>query len=60
LLNLDRLTIAGYDVYPRAIAEELGEEVSLRTNRYLNNRFKQATLLSPARVQGFPSGVPIF
>jgi len=40
-LDMDRVTTAGYDVYPQAIAEELGEEVSLRSNRYLNNRSEQ-------------------
>jgi transposase-like protein len=37
----DRVTTDGYDVYPRAVAEELGEEVCHRTNRYLNNRLEQ-------------------
>ncbi len=37
----DRVTTDGYDVYPRAIAEELGEEVCHRMNKYLNNRLEQ-------------------
>ena len=37
----DRVTTDGYDVYPRAVAEELGEEVRHRTSRYLNNRLEQ-------------------
>ncbi len=37
----DRVTTDGYDVYPRSIAEELGEEVHHRTNKYLNNRLEQ-------------------
>jgi putative transposase len=37
----DRVTTDGYYVYPRAVAEELGEEVCHRTSRYLNNRLEQ-------------------
>ncbi len=37
----DRVTTDGYDIYPRAVAEELGEEVHHRTNKYLNNRLEQ-------------------
>ena len=33
----DRVTTDGYDIYPRAVTEELGEEVQHRTNKYLNN-----------------------
>ncbi len=37
----DRVTTDGYDIYPRAVPEALGEEVQHRTNKYLNNRLEQ-------------------
>ncbi len=37
----DRVTSDGHSSYPRAIASELGEEVTHRTNRYLNNHLEQ-------------------
>jgi transposase-like protein len=36
-----RVTTDGHDSYPRAIRTELGEGVTHRTNRYLNNRIEQ-------------------
>jgi transposase-like protein len=36
-----RVTTDGHDSYPRAIRETLGEEVTHRCNRYLNNRIEQ-------------------
>src|SRR5262249_16369937 len=36
-----RVTTDGHDAYPGAITGELGEEVSHRTNRYLNNHLEQ-------------------
>ena len=37
----ERVTTDGHDSYPRAIRETLGEEVTHRCNRYLNNRIEQ-------------------
>ncbi len=37
----DRVTSDGHSSYPRAIACELGEEVTHRTNQYLNNHLEQ-------------------
>jgi transposase-like protein len=37
----DRVTTDGHNSFPRAIGEELGEDVTHRTNRYLNNRIEQ-------------------
>jgi putative transposase len=37
----DRVTTDGHDSYPRAIREMLGDEVTHRCNRYLNNRLEQ-------------------
>lgn len=37
----DRVTTDGHDSYPRAIRETLGEDVTHRTNPYLNNRLEQ-------------------
>ena len=38
---LDRVTTDKEASYPRAIREELGEEVLHRTNKYLNNLIEQ-------------------
>jgi len=38
---LDRVTTDGHDSYPGAIKAELGEAVTHRTNRYLNNHLEQ-------------------
>ena len=37
----DRLTTDGHDAYPRAIRHVFGEQVTHRTNRYLNNHLEQ-------------------
>jgi putative transposase len=37
----DRVTSDGHGSYPRAIACELGEDVTHRTNQYLNNHLEQ-------------------
>ena len=37
----DRVTTDGYDAYPRAIRETLGDDVVHRCSRYLNNRTEQ-------------------
>lgn len=37
----DRVTTDGHNAYPRAIRCGLGEEVTHRTNRYLNNHIEQ-------------------
>ena len=37
----ERVTTDGHDAYPRAVKEELGEEVQHRTSRYLNNGLEQ-------------------
>jgi putative transposase len=37
----DRVTTDGHGSYPRAIPAELGEGVTHRTNRYLNNHLEQ-------------------
>jgi putative transposase len=37
----ERVTTAGHEAYPGAIATELGPEVRHRTNRYLNNHLEQ-------------------
>jgi len=37
----DCVTIDGHDAYPGAIRAELEEDVSHRTNRYLNNHLEQ-------------------
>ena len=37
----DRVTSDGHSSYPRAIALELGKDVTHRTNRYLNNHLEQ-------------------
>ncbi len=37
----DRVTSDGHSSYPRAIACELGEDVTHRTNQYLNNHLEQ-------------------
>ncbi len=37
----NRVTSDGHSSYPRAIARELGEEVTHRTNQYLNNLIEQ-------------------
>jgi len=37
----DRVTTDGHDSYPGAIKAELGETVTQRTNRYLNNQLEQ-------------------
>ena len=37
----DRVTTDGHSSYPRAIACELGEDVTHRTNQYLNNHLEQ-------------------
>ncbi len=37
----ERVTTDGHDAYPRAIRERLGETVTHRTSRYLNNRVEQ-------------------
>src|SRR5215831_13925809 len=37
----DRVTTDGHDSYPGAIKAELGETVTHRTNRYLNNQLEQ-------------------
>ncbi|HSH82280.1 MAG TPA: DDE-type integrase/transposase/recombinase [Herpetosiphonaceae bacterium] len=37
----ERVTTDGHDAYPRAIRETLGEGVTHRTSRYLNNRLEQ-------------------
>jgi len=36
-----RVTTDGHDSYPGAIKAELGEDVTHRTNRYLNNHLEQ-------------------
>src|SRR5688500_1491254 len=36
-----RITTDGHDAYPRAIRAVFGEEVTHRTNRYLNNHLEQ-------------------
>ena len=36
-----RITTDGHDAYPRAIRTVFGEEVTHRTNRYLNNHLEQ-------------------
>ncbi|MDP9374377.1 MAG: transposase, partial [Chloroflexota bacterium] len=37
----ERVTTDGHDAYPRAIHETLGDAVTHRTSRYLNNRLEQ-------------------
>jgi putative transposase len=37
----DRVTTDGHDAYPRAIRTVFGEQVTHRTNRYLNNHVEQ-------------------
>ena len=37
----DRVTTDGHDAYPRAIRETLGDQVTHRCSRYLNNRIEQ-------------------
>jgi transposase-like protein len=37
----ERITTDGHDAYPRAIRNVFGEEVTHRTNRYLNNHLEQ-------------------
>jgi putative transposase len=37
----DRITTDGHDAYPRAIRTVFGEQVTHRTNRYLNNHVEQ-------------------
>jgi transposase-like protein len=37
----DRLTTDGHDAYPRAVRHVFGEQVTHRTNRYLNNHLEQ-------------------
>jgi putative transposase len=37
----DRITTDGYDAYPRAIRNVFGNQVTHRTNRYLNNHLEQ-------------------
>jgi putative transposase len=37
----ERVTTDGHDAYPRAIRETLGDDVTHRCNRYLNNRIEQ-------------------
>jgi transposase-like protein len=37
----ERVTTDGHDADPRAIRETLGERVTHRTSRYLNNRLEQ-------------------
>ena len=37
----ERVTTDGHDAYPRAIRETLGDDVTHRTSRYLNNRVEQ-------------------
>lgn len=37
----ERLTSGGHDDYPRAVLETLGDDVTHRTNRHLNNRLEQ-------------------
>ena len=37
----DRVTTDGHDAYPRAIRETLGDDVTHRYSRYLNNRTEQ-------------------
>jgi putative transposase len=37
----DRITTDGHDAYPRAIRTVFGEQVTQRTNRYLNNHVEQ-------------------
>ncbi len=37
----ERVTTDGHDAYPRAIRETLGDAVTHRTSRYLNNRVEQ-------------------
>src|SRR3712207_32047 len=37
----ERVTTDGHDAYPRAIRETLGDAVTHRTSRYLNNRIEQ-------------------
>jgi putative transposase len=37
----DRITTDGHDAYPRAIRNVFGDQVTHRTNRYLNNHLEQ-------------------
>jgi putative transposase len=37
----DRITTDGHDAYPRAVRNVFGDQVTHRTNRYLNNRLEQ-------------------
>ena len=37
----DRVTTDGHDAYPGALKAELGEDITHRTNRYLNNHLEQ-------------------
>src|SRR5918992_3253161 len=37
----DRITTDGHDAYPRAIRSVFGDQVTHRTNRYLNNHLEQ-------------------
>ncbi len=38
----EKVTTDGHDAYPRAVKEELGEEVQHRTSRYLNNKLERS------------------
>lgn len=40
-LTTERITMDGYDAYPRAIRNVFGDRAIHRTNRYLNNRLEQ-------------------
>jgi len=48
----DRVTTDGYDVYPKAIEDELGEKVTHRTSQYLNNGLEQDHRGIKQRIRG--------
>lgn len=40
-ISPDRITTDGHDAYPRVIRNVFGDQVTHRTNRYLNNHLEQ-------------------